>query len=145
MMNNFVTAISAHGCLYELEFSFREKKIERKFLEHLAYCAVYFWYSAVHPILKCLLSNRLTLNLISRLEIQIQVCLLWTFGLGVMAIGEKPCQTVRGLPSVPTSQFVVPRRRDRSWKNYIAGFFIETKIILVIMTVIENSDMPPFK
>lgn len=50
-MNNFAIAISAHCFLYELKLSLqaKEKKMEKKFLEHLAYGVIYFWYSAVLP------------------------------------------------------------------------------------------------
>lgn len=50
-MNNFAIAISAHCFFYELKLSLQAKgkKMEKKFLEHLAYGVIYFWYSAVLP------------------------------------------------------------------------------------------------
>lgn len=92
-------------------------------------------------ILKCLLSNKLILALISLLEIQMQLCFfLWTFGAGATTTGEKPCQIVHWLPSAPISQFVSSKKSGQKLKELHCRNFWDPKDS-VIMTAIENSNM----
>lgn len=73
-------AISVHCFPYEgklIPLGKNKKKIfgKKKFMEHLAYGTIYFWYSAVFPNCELsYISNRLVIivNLIFLLEMQVQ-------------------------------------------------------------------------